>query len=76
MKIDKMYAFIATDETGEGLVAFPGPVGMLPMVGGDLDKVEQFMGIAQQISNTSGRVITVAEFSVRTDKDIIYPEAT
>jgi hypothetical protein len=48
-KITRLYAFIATDpEDGdEGIIAFKAPDNtMMPMIGADMDRVEQLHSIA------------------------------
>ena len=46
--IDEMYAFIATEEDGEGVIAFFDSVTktMVPMVGADMARVESLKPIA------------------------------
>jgi len=56
-KIERLYAFIATDpEDGdEGVMAFSTQDGlMLPMIGADMDRVDQLRSIADGISKATG----------------------
>jgi hypothetical protein len=70
LRVLSLYAFLAVDADGtEGVVA----LGDLPLVGADLSVVSQLRPIAQKLANISGRTITVAHFSVRTDGDVIRP---
>ncbi len=68
LRIDHMFAFVQTDPTDdtEGITGFLAPDGTwMPMVGADLERVEQLMPIAQGIASATGREIKVLKFSVR-----------
>lgn len=71
--IDEMFAFIAIDDGGEGITGFKSPMGWMPMVGADMDRIEQFKPIAQALSNDSGKRIVIAKFSIREDLEILEP---
>uniref|UniRef100_A0A6M3MC07 Uncharacterized protein n=1 Tax=viral metagenome TaxID=1070528 RepID=A0A6M3MC07_9ZZZZ len=82
-KIEKFYAYIAhekEDPDDEGLTAFLMPATGFkpkqwsPMVGADEARMKSLRPMAQEIANTSGQKITLAEFSVRTDLEMIEPE--
>lgn len=45
-RLNCMYAFISESNDGEGLVAIPTPGGMMPLVGGDMDRVKSLKKIA------------------------------
>lgn len=74
LSIDKLYAFVAVDEEGEGITAFGGPHGMMPMVAADEARVESLKPIAQLLANQSGKRIVLAEFSIRTDSETFEPD--
>ncbi len=80
-RIDKLWAFIAPD-TGpedEGLVtamASDPLIGNFPMplIGGDMDRLESTRPVAQKIANASGVTIKLVTFSVRTEVEEIVPQ--
>lgn len=73
-KIEELYAFVAVDETGEGITAFLGPDGTwMPMVGADPARVDSLKLMAQSLAQTSGKKIVLAKFSVREDVEVIEP---
>jgi len=76
LSIDTMFAFIAVDDEGEGITGFKSPMGWMPMVGADMDRVEQFKPLAQQLSNTSGKRIVIAQFTTREDLEILEPDGS
>lgn len=69
LRVDSMYAYLVVDEEGnEGVPAIPGPNGMtLPMMGADLANMTQFEPYAQAVADQTGREVTLAHFSVRTN---------
>lgn len=70
--INKMFCFIAGDETGDGVVAFMDERHklMLPMVVADMERVKSLIPIAQSIATESGITIELVEFVER--KHIVY----
>ena len=72
-KIERMFAFIAKDKDGnEGIPAFEQNGVMWPLVGADWTRIESFRKAAETIANHSGQTITLVEFSVRKDLEIIH----
>lgn len=65
--IGTLFAFIATDADGsEGITAFEGPDGvMYPMVGADMERVDDLKPIAQAIAKASDTPIHLVRFSKR-----------
>ncbi len=74
-KIETMFAYIAEDDEGEGVTGMKTPEGWIAMVGADPERMESLQETAQMISRTSGKVITLARFSVREDLEVIKPDA-
>jgi len=81
-KIEKFYAYIAhekEDPDDEGVTAFLMPAmgfkreQWMPMVGADEARMKSLKQKAQEIANTTGQKITLAEFSIRTDLETIEP---
>ena len=62
LKIEQMFAFVACDEKGEGVMGFKGSDGWMPMVGADMDRVKSLlpmavaMGVDFKILKFEGRV--------------------
>lgn len=68
-KIEKITAFVVTDEDGtEGIPAFSDPNGLMqPMVGADPARVKALYPIAIQLCATFGKEFRVLEFTNRVD---------
>ena len=73
LKIEELYAFIATDENGqEGICAFQIESGLwMPMVGADLKRVDSLRPIAKAIHKATGRQIAVCKFTNRQHLEMI-----
>lgn len=71
--IDQMWAFIATDEDGEGVSAFMSNDIWMPMVAADEARVDSLRDMAKQLAQQSGQSITLAKFSVREDLEVFEP---
>jgi hypothetical protein len=69
LKIEELFAFVAEDAEGEGLMGFkmPGANTMMPMVGGDMKRVASLYPIAEHISKITGKPFRVLKFSTRKD---------
>ena len=73
LKIEEMYAFIATEEDGqEGICAFQIKSGLwMPMVGADLKRVASLRPMAEAISKATGKQIEVCKFTNRQHLEMI-----
>ncbi len=73
LKIDEMYAFIATEDDGqEGICAFQIHGGMwMPMVGADLARMESLRPMAEKIAKATGKQIEVIKFTNREHLEMI-----
>ena len=79
-----MFAFVSEDENGnEGVVGMSMPddkdinkMVILPLVGADLERIEQLTPYAKQISNQTGKTIRLITFGVRNDLLTITPDVT
>ena len=67
LRIDKLYAFIGSDESGEGLISIQLGNTHMPLVAADMERVESLRVYAQQVALISGKIIKLVEFSVRTE---------
>jgi len=68
-KIEEMFAFVAEDEDGEGIMGFKMPGGgtLMPMVGADMARVKSLYPIAEHVSKLTGKSFRVLKFSTRED---------
>lgn len=75
LRILSLWAFIIVDDDGtEGIIGMLGPQGTtLPLVGADLARVASLRPYAQQLATQTGKPVTVAHFSVRTDAEVLAP---
>lgn len=63
-KIERLYAWIATDATGEdGVPAIAGPHGPIPMVGSDKARIESLRPAAEQLNRDEGYPVRLVEFT-------------
>jgi len=77
MKITTIKAYISIDDNGdEGICGFMKPDGQwLPMVCADDARVDSLRPLAEKIAKASGKLITLARFSVREDMEVIGAKA-
>lgn len=73
LRIDKLYAYIASDEEGEGLAGMLMGGTMMPLVGADKERMLSLLPRAQEIATASGKEIKLVEFSVRREMQTIRP---
>ena len=63
-KIERIYAWVATDSTGEdGIPAFNGPLGPVPMVGSDKARIESLRTFAEALNQRHGHPVRLVEFT-------------
>jgi len=65
--IEKMYAFVSEDPTGEGVMAMNTAMGWMPMVGADMDRVMSLIPMADKISELTERPYKILSFDNRVD---------
>jgi hypothetical protein len=71
--VTELYAFIATEDQGEGIPAVQLSGMMMPLVGADAARVESLRQLAQQVADNTGRTLTLARFAVRENMATITP---
>lgn len=73
-RIEQMYAFIAEDRGpgDEGVTAFKGPLGWMPMVAADEARVESLREVAREMAR-AGKRIKLVRFSVREEVEVFKP---
>lgn len=64
-KITELYCFAMIDKgpDDEGVPAYATPLGIMPMMGADIERVVQLMPRAQGIANETGEPIRIYRFS-------------
>lgn len=74
-KITEMYCFAISDsgEDEEGVAAFYTIAGVMPMVGADMERVEDLIPLAQRIADLTGKEIRIYHFSQRKQINVIRP---
>lgn len=77
-RILSIFAFIVTDEDGtEGVPAIEAPgLAAFPLMGADLATVAWMRPHAQRVAQESGKALTLAHFSVRTDSERLEPDGS
>ncbi len=74
-RIEELFAYVAEETDGEGVVAFQGPGGVwLPLVGADVARKDSLRAMAQHIADESGKRIRLLRFSVREELVVIEPK--
>jgi hypothetical protein len=71
LRIDELFAFIASDANGEGLPAFQHGHLMMPLVCADKARVDSLREKAREIAKASGNKITLVRFSLREEIEVI-----
>ena len=67
LSIDEMFAFVADDDEGEGIMGAKIGDSWMPLVGADMDRVQSLVKIADMIKNETGKNYKVLKFSTRED---------
>ena len=76
LRIESMYAFIQLDpaDNTEGVIAFMAPSGTwMPMVGADMERVEQLRPWAQETAKVTGNPVRLVHFTHREEIEVIEP---
>ncbi len=75
LRIDEIFAFVATDDDGnEGVAAQLIDGSWFPLLGADMERVNSCREIAQGIADASGKPLTLVLFGSRSDVETIEPE--
>jgi len=71
--INAMYAWVVTEaDGGEGVagMSIPG-LGMVPLVGADMDRIKSLRSYAEQVRKMTGYPVRLVRFSRRDDLEIL-----
>lgn len=63
--INEMFAFVASDSLGEGLIAELIGNQWMPLVGADMDRVKSLRPIAERAARQTGKKIKLVKFTTR-----------
>lgn len=71
--ITEMYAFCAESPPGEeGIIGFKGPDNnWVPLVGADMERVEQLREIALQIKANSKLTVVLKKFKLVSEEEVL-----
>jgi hypothetical protein len=73
-KIEEIWAYVAEEKPGdEGVCAASTPMGWMPLVGADKERIQSLKHVAQTVADSSGCSIRLVKFTVRTNVDVIVP---
>jgi hypothetical protein len=64
-RIDELFAFVAEDAEGEGIIGITVDGVFFPLVGADMDRIDSLMPIAKQIGETYNKSVKLLRFSKR-----------
>lgn len=74
LRIDSMFAFVAIDDDGtEGVIGVYTPDGWLPLVGADMERVQQLRPLAQMTAKQTGAPVLLLHFTQRTEVEVLRP---
>ncbi|MDE2223495.1 MAG: hypothetical protein KGK03_10555 [Candidatus Omnitrophica bacterium] len=64
LRITEIFAFVSKDKDGhEGIMGFKAPDGTwMPMIGADLERVDQLVPIANRITEVTGQKYEIRYF--------------
>lgn len=65
--IKEMYAIVAENEEGEGMVGMPTPGGMMPLVAAERTRVNQMKEVAEAVKAEHGIEYKILKFTTRED---------
>lgn len=72
--VDVIFAFLAHDDEGEGIVCVPAPGGIvMPLVGADLARIESLRPYAQMVANARQRPVRLVYFGERREVEVLPP---
>lgn len=73
-RIPHLWAYLSSDEDGEGLCAGPlGPYGVVPYIAADEARLVVLGPLAREIARRFGKLVILAKFTAREDVERIEP---
>lgn len=75
LRIDELWAWVASDGDGEGVLA--APIGSstltMPLVGADRERMESFRPVAQSMADAFEVEVKLVRFMTRTEIETLHP---
>lgn len=68
-RIDRIFAYLAVDAEGEGIVGWDG----VPLVGADADRMLSMRPTAKAAATVSRRAVRLVRFDTRTEVEVFEP---
>lgn len=77
LKVDELWAWVSVDPTdqNEGVIAFNSPVGPMPMVGADRERMMSMRKFAEQTVQKSGIEVKLLRFTKRSEIEVLKPKS-
>lgn len=74
-KVHEIWAYVAEDAQGEeGIVAYPTPSGIMPLLGADRERVASLRRFAEAAAIARGKVVELRRFHlVESEIEVIEP---
>jgi len=76
LRIDEVYIFISSGETGEGVCAMIRDGLSIPLIAADEARMRSLLPIARQIAHESGKRVKLIKLSQRTELMTFEPNET
>lgn len=78
LKVDELWAWVSVDpeDQNEGIIAFESPMGPMPMVGADRERMMSMKKFAEQTAQKSGIEVKLLRFTKRNEIEILKPKTT
>lgn len=74
-RCDQIFAFICTDDDGnEGVAAQMTPMGWMPLLGANQERIDSCRDVAQGIADATGSPIELVVFTNRTSVETLTPK--
>jgi len=71
--ITEIWAFVASDHNGEGVVGMKIRDTWMPLIAADRDRLEGLRPMAMQIAVETGKTIKLVKFTTREEVETIAP---
>lgn len=75
LKINELWAWVSVDaeDQNEGIITLGSPMGPLPMIGADKDRMLSMRQLASQAAKNSGIQVKLIRFTTREDIETLSP---
>lgn len=75
LKVEEIWAWVSVDpqDQNEGIITVNSPMGPMPMVGADKERMKSLRELAEQAAKNAGIEVKLLRFSTRSEIEIIPP---